>query len=665
MTTPNPQEQLMLQLINRARMDPLAEMQAMFSTGQANIENAYTFFGVDEALALSQVENLSPLAPMAWDLSLGTSADTYSNLMIAEDSQSHFLDGLTLFQRLGAGGYDFELGGGAAENLFAFTQDVLHGHAGLYVDWGNGPGGIQSPPGHRNTILSEFYTSVGIGYVPVPPGQDIGPYAVTQHFGLSGADPAPFLTGVAIDDMDNDDFYDIGEGLGGVTVTANGANGTFMTTTWSSGGYTLDIEPGDYTVTFSGGGIGADQSFDISVGFDNVALDVEKVDGGGGNPGGATPNDDDLKGTSGDDVIDLLAGNDKYAGLDGNDTVDGGPGQDTISGSSGSDVLRGNTENDQISGNSGDDNIDGGAGNDVLFGNPGADTVTGGDGNDKISGNEDNDLLVGELGNDSIFGGTGDDTADGGAGDDLIQGDDGADSLSGGDDADRMFGGKDNDTLNGDGGVDLIIGNQGADVISGGGEADRLFGIGDGDDMAGGSGADVMFGGTGNDIMAGDDGADKIFGEAGADTLSGGLDDDRLYGGSEADDIDGGAGSDQIFGDGDDDRIDGGAGADTLFGGAGNDTLDGGRGEGIDRVTGGGGVDAFVFEVGDERLVITDFDGAGGEVVDLVGINPGGFSGWTFSSIAGGNSTLVEFGLGHEIRFDGVTVDEMQESWFV
>ncbi len=665
MTTPNPQEQLMLQLINRARLDPLAEMQAMFATGQSNINGAISAFGVSEALALSQVQGLEPLAPMAWNVSLGNSAKAYSNLMISEDQQSHFLDGLGLIQRLGAGGYNFELGGGAAENLYAFTQDVLHGHAGFYIDWGIGPGGIQSPPGHRNTILSPFYTSVGIGYVPVPPGQNIGPNAVTQHFGISGANPAPFLTGVAIDDLDNDDFYDIGEGLGGVTVTATGSNGTFSTTTWSSGGYTLDVEPGNYTVTFSGGGIGADKVFTVQVGNENVAVDAEKGGSDPVDPAGASNGNDDLKGTSGDDNIDLQAGNDKYVGLDGNDTVEGGPGLDTITGSAGNDTLRGGSESDVVNGNSGNDSILGGPDNDVLFGNPGLDTVSGGDGNDQISGNEDNDVLNGDAGNDSIFGGSGNDAATGGTGVDLIQGDDGSDTISGGADSDRIFGGKDADVLNGDGGADLIIGNQGSDIINGGDQADRLFGIGDGDIMSGGTGDDVMFGGTGDDSVNGEDGEDKIFGESGADTLKGGADDDKLYGGTQDDDILGGEGSDQMFGDADNDYMDGGGGEDTLFGGAGNDTLDGGRGSGVDRVTGGGGVDAFVFEVGDARLVITDFDGAGGELVDLVGINPGSFSGWNFTPLAGGSSTLVEFGLGNEIRFDGVAADEFQQGWFV
>jgi uncharacterized protein YkwD len=40
------------------------------------------------------------------------------------------------------------------ENVFAFVKSMLHAHAAYAIDWGNGPNGIQDPPGHRNTIMN-------------------------------------------------------------------------------------------------------------------------------------------------------------------------------------------------------------------------------------------------------------------------------------------------------------------------------------------------------------------------------------------------------------------------------------------------------------------------------------------------------------------------------
>ena len=58
-----------------------------------------------------------------------------------------------------------------------------------------------------------------------------------------------------MDDKDGDHFYDVGEGLGGLTITAVGTTGASTSTaSQSAGGYSLALDPGTYTITFSGGG---------------------------------------------------------------------------------------------------------------------------------------------------------------------------------------------------------------------------------------------------------------------------------------------------------------------------------------------------------------------------------------------------------------------------
>ncbi|AWD21863.1 Hint domain-containing protein [Fuscovulum blasticum] len=73
-------------------------------------------------------------------------------------------------------------------------------------------------------------------------------------------------------------------------------------------------------------------------------------------------------------------------------------------------------------------------------------------------------------------------------------------------------------------------------------------------------------------------------------------------------DIYGGVNDDALYGGGGDDRIFGGAGADLVSGGAGNDTL-----------TGGADADWFAADsfASGGNDVIADFDGAGGDVIDL------------------------------------------------
>ena len=437
--TPTPAEQLLLQMINRARAAPEDEMRAMFATGNPDVNRSISAFGADEATAVAQVAGMAPLPPVAWNTKLALSADTHNDLMVQFDRQSHNLPGEpSLLGRIANAGFDFSLGGGAGENVYAYAEGVLHAHAGFYIDWGFGPKGIQNPPGHRDVILSTSFNHVGIALRTVPSGLTIGPFAVTQHFAQGAAEGGPFIVGVAIDDTDNDDFYDMGEGLGGVTVTATGAGGTFQTTTWNSGGYTLEVAPGStYTVTFSGQGV--NDSVSVRVNAQNVAVDVEKTTGGATttpnqpSPAPAPSNGNDvIKGTNGPDAIDALGGNDILRGAGGADTLDGGDGNDRVVGGGGNDRLTGGPGNDRVGGQAGSDSLLGAAGDDTVRGATGNDTLSGGAGDDKLNGQIGRDVLFGDGGNDTLKGGPDNDTLSGGGGNDRLKGGSGSDQITGG-----------------------------------------------------------------------------------------------------------------------------------------------------------------------------------------------------------------------------------------
>jgi Ca2+-binding RTX toxin-like protein len=105
-----------------------------------------------------------------------------------------------------------------------------------------------------------------------------------------------------------------------------------------------------------------------------------------------------------------LDGNDDVTGSSGNDVVNGNAGADTVLGEGGNDLLRGGTGNDQISGDQGNDILNGGRGNDSLYGNLGDDFLRGGRDNDLLIGGDGNDILVGDIGSDTLTGGSGADT---------------------------------------------------------------------------------------------------------------------------------------------------------------------------------------------------------------------------------------------------------------
>lgn len=195
-------------------------------------------------------------------------------------------------------------------------------------------------------------------------------------------------------------------------------------------------------------------------------------------------------------------------------------------------------------GSNDDEDFRGSEGNDSLFAQGGDDTIYGGLGDDLLSGADGNDVIAGGAGRDELGGGLGNDTLDGGDDDDVIGGGEGDDIIAGGAGDDRMSGGAGNDGFTADGGNDNVSGSFGADVIEGGSGndsigggsgADILFGDGGHDQIGGGLGSDRIEGGAGYDFLAGGNGNDTLSGGTDDDTLNGGVGNDLLMGNSGAD----------------------------------------------------------------------------------------------------------------------------------
>jgi serralysin len=292
---PTNEEQLMVEMVNRMRADPQAELAKLANINTApsihwatprstdsHTASALSFFNVNATTLYNQWQLLAPAPPVAWNENLAVSAQTYSNVMIAANAQAHNLDehkfedgSVDLIGRVEAGGFTFEGGGFAGESIFSSGQSVQHAHAAFAIDWGSGPGGIQNPAGHRDLIMDSQMREVGIGIVSATVTPHVGPKVFTQHFAVD-YDDDPFLTGVIYRENDSNNFYSLGEGLGNITVVATDvANGQkFTTTTYGSGGYNLELREGrSYNIVASGPGLGQFSASGLFLGSENVKYD--------------------------------------------------------------------------------------------------------------------------------------------------------------------------------------------------------------------------------------------------------------------------------------------------------------------------------------------------------------------------------------------------------
>ena len=312
--------------------------------------------------------------PLAFDGDLNEASEGHSQWMIGTDTFSHTgSGGSSAGQRMTAAGYAFTGSWAWGENIAyattrsptGFQDEVLLLHTNL-----------MNSSGHRANILNDTYREVGLGF-------EVGDYGgresafVTEDFARSGS--SAYLTGVAFDDKDGDHFYDVGEGLGGLTLTAVSSTGaTYTTTTYGSGGYDLVLPPATYTVTFSGQGIES-TAMQTTIGSKNVKLDlIDPATSGGSQPPPSEPpppasnviagtaSGETLNGTAGADTIQGLGGDDRLYGQNGNDRLEGGSGRDYLYGSTGDDTLLGGDGNDRLYGGAGRDVLTGGANQDSF-----------------------------------------------------------------------------------------------------------------------------------------------------------------------------------------------------------------------------------------------------------------------------------------------------------
>jgi uncharacterized protein YkwD len=261
---PSNLEQYVVELINRGRANPAAEAAR---------------YGVDlnEGLAAGTISTARK-QPLAISPYLEDSSRKHSQWMIDTDTFSHTgAGGSNPKDRMTAAGYPFRGTWSWGENIAwnTYTGSSLSTslanqiEKGLFVDtW-------VADRGHRIDLMNPSFREVGAGFVSGAFEKYNPVGMLTQDFASESG--KAFLTGVAYrDTVAKDRFYTPGEGLGGVTVTARRAadGAVFSTTTFASGGYSLQLAPGSYAVSASGGPLAEGVDFGtVTIGSENVKAD--------------------------------------------------------------------------------------------------------------------------------------------------------------------------------------------------------------------------------------------------------------------------------------------------------------------------------------------------------------------------------------------------------
>ena len=247
------EEQMIVELINRARMDPDSEVARLNEPLASGISGA-------------------PAEPLA----------VTPELSAASRAHSQDMDDRNFFDHINPDGQS------------PGARAVEEGPGTTYVGENIGWIGSSRPPsdtqlraedhhqnlwisdGHQRNLMSDNWSEIGLGYDEGDYNGWNGSTFVTEMFSDRGF---TYLTGVVIEDGDGDDFYDIGEGLGGVHVTAWDGTTTFATETWAAGGYSLALASGTYDVLFEGGGLDSPITRTVVIGDQNLKLDVIEDNG--------------------------------------------------------------------------------------------------------------------------------------------------------------------------------------------------------------------------------------------------------------------------------------------------------------------------------------------------------------------------------------------------
>lgn len=255
---PTAQEVLIVEMINRARANPSAEASRYG-------------IGLNDGISGTPIST-APKPPLAHNLFLIDSARAHSQWMLEEDIFDHTgVDGSSPGDRMEDAGYVFTgswtwgeniAQGGTSGSTINLTDYAYSHHEGLFKS-----------PDHRKNILSTGFREIGVGQKQgfyFADGTNWLSSMLTENFARSGSHY--FLTGVVYNDTNNNDFYDVGEGLEGITISIDGEGYAVFTT----GAYSIPLINGTYELTISGEALGDPVMHTVEIDDANVKVDVIK-----------------------------------------------------------------------------------------------------------------------------------------------------------------------------------------------------------------------------------------------------------------------------------------------------------------------------------------------------------------------------------------------------
>lgn len=366
-------EQYLLELTNRARLDPAGEA-------------ARNGIDLNAGLAAGTISTQSKQV-LASNTDLEAAASAHSLWMLETDVFSHTGDGgSSPGDRATAAGYDWttmgeNIGFTGTTGTLNFEAAVEQIHNALFVS-----------SGHRVNMLNAAFTEAGMSAeigVFTQGGVNYNSAMVTEMFGSTGS--TVFLTGVAYTDTDLDKFYSMGEARAGVSFAAQGQSGV----TAAAGGYGIGLTAtAALAVTGQAGSLAFSATINLSLG--NVKLDL--VDGSWFYTSGSITLGTGIQNVRLLGVMGLSANGNEMA-----NQITGNSGANSVHGLAGNDTLISGGGNDRLYGDIGNDSINGDFGNDLLRGGAGLDRLIGGDGADKIYGDAGTDTLTGGTGADCFF----------------------------------------------------------------------------------------------------------------------------------------------------------------------------------------------------------------------------------------------------------------------
>ena len=226
---PTAHETLILEYINRCRANPTQEAAIIIEAGRVPKN-------VDAAMFQREMEQASPAPPLVFNLNLVKAARWHSWYQI-KHGQTHFEEpgasgftGVKPNDRTRKAGFQERH---VSENVFSKGRNPWYSHCGFIVDWGAGPGGMQPERGHRRSILNPRFRSIGVAALVYGKGRNQN-IAVTHNF---GGGTQRMAGGVVYKDLNDNRFYDLKEGVGGVQMTVGDAS----VESWESGAYSIPI----------------------------------------------------------------------------------------------------------------------------------------------------------------------------------------------------------------------------------------------------------------------------------------------------------------------------------------------------------------------------------------------------------------------------------------